>query len=111
LVQRNALKILVIAKLTNGMIIPALIATGLARVPLRRWFAAIFVTNLIVTGAFVAAGYYMANSLMHITQGLRYLAIASTLFFLILGMIFLPRLLHRHPALRIEAAGHDDARE
>lgn len=111
LVQRHALKILVIAKLTNGMIIPALIATGLARVPLRRWFGAIFVTNLIVTGAFVAAGYYMANSLMHITQGVRYLAIASTLFFLILGMIFLPRLLRRHPALRIETTGHDDARE
>lgn len=104
LVQRHALKILVVAKLTNGMIIPALIATGLARVPLRRWFGAIFVTNLLVTGAFVAAGYYMANSLMHITQGVRYLATASTLLFLILGMFFVPRLLRRHPALKIEDA-------
>ncbi|KPL82491.1 hypothetical protein SE15_10115 [Thermanaerothrix daxensis] len=103
-VRQHALKILVIAKLTNGMIIPALIATGLARVPLRRWFGAIFLTNLVITGAFVAAGYFMANSLMQITQGVRYLAIASTLLFLILGMLFLPRLLRRHPALQMDGS-------
>jgi len=101
LVCQHALKILVVAKLTNGMIIPALIATGLARVPLRRWFAAIFVTNLIITGAFVAAGYYLANSLMQITQGIRYLAVSSTVLFLILGTIYLRRVLSHHPALQI----------
>ncbi len=59
-IARNAVKILAIAKLTNGLIVPALIATGLARVSLRRWFPIIFITNLVTTGVFVALGYFTA---------------------------------------------------
>ena len=38
--RRHALKVLLMAKLSIGMAVPAVIAAGLARVPWRRWFPA-----------------------------------------------------------------------
>lgn len=86
-IARHAVKILLIAKLTNGMIVPTLIATGLARVPLRRWFPFIFVANLFTTGAFVGLGYYTALNLQHVDHWLRYVAIAfSIIIFLFIAL-------------------------
>jgi membrane protein DedA with SNARE-associated domain len=74
-ISRHAIKILAIAKLTNGLIVPVLISTGLARVPLRRWFPTIFLTNLLTTGAFVAFGYFTAVNLMKFETWFRYVAL------------------------------------
>lgn len=81
--SKHAVKILLIAKLTNGMIVPALIATGLARVPFRRWFPFIFVANLFTTGAFVALGYFTAVSLSSVNHWIRYVALGFSLLFIV----------------------------
>ena len=51
-------KILFIAKLTMGLVIPTLIAAGLARVPFKRWFGVLFTAECIWTGSLVLIGYY-----------------------------------------------------
>lgn len=45
LIHRDVVKLLIIAKLTNWMMIPALVATGVARVPWKRWFPLIFISD------------------------------------------------------------------
>lgn len=88
-IAKNAVKILAIAKLTNGLIVPALIATGLARVSLRRWFPIIFITNLITTGVFVALGFFTAVNLLKFDHWVRYIALGFSFILLILITVFI----------------------
>ncbi|OJX38890.1 MAG: hypothetical protein BGO78_11775 [Chloroflexi bacterium 44-23] len=83
-ISEHAVKILLIAKLTNGMIVPTLIATGLARVPMRRWFPFIFVANIFTTGAFVALGFYVAVNINRFDHWLRFVVMGASLVFIIL---------------------------
>lgn len=94
-IHQQAVKLLIFAKLTNGLIVPVLIATGLARVPWRKWFPIIFVTNLLTSLVMVALGYYMASSLLHVQEGLRYAAFAATILFLLAASFYMRRLLSR----------------
>ena len=94
-IHQQAVRLLIFAKLTNGLIVPVLIATGLARVPWRKWFPIIFVTNLLTSLVMVALGYYMASSLLHVQEGLRYAAFAATLLFLLVASFYMRRLLSR----------------
>jgi membrane protein DedA with SNARE-associated domain len=75
--QSHAGKILLVAKLTAGFSIPALIAAGMARVPLRRWLVVLFIGECIWTGALVLAGVYLTESIVRVGQGLHYLATAG----------------------------------
>jgi len=88
-IAKNAVKILAIAKLTNGLIVPALIATGLARVSLRRWFPIIFITNLVTTGVFVALGFFTAVNLLKFDHWVRYIALGFSFIILILITVFI----------------------
>lgn len=94
-IHNQAVKLLIFAKLTNGLIVPVLIATGLARVSLRKWLPIIFVTNLLTSLVMVALGYYMASSLLQVQQGLRYAAFAATLLFLLAASYYVRHLLSR----------------
>ena len=86
-ISRQVVKILVVAKLTNGLIVPALISTGLARVPLRRWFLSVFLTNLLTTGLFVCLGYFTAVNLLKFEHWIRYVALGfSFIFFIFISL-------------------------
>lgn len=90
-VRAHAGKLLLFAKVTNGLIVPALIATGMARVPLRRWLPLILVLNLLNSAVFMTIGYYTALSLLQVQQGLEYLALAATLLFILLASLYMRR--------------------
>lgn len=77
-VRQHALKLILIGKLTASLSIPALVATGLAKVPIRRWVAALLLGEIIWTGALVIAGYYLGESLRQIEALLQVFAIAAT---------------------------------
>jgi len=79
----HARKILVVAKLTLSFTIPALVAAGMARVPWRRWFCAVFAAECIWTGGLVVAGFYLTESIKRLEQGLQYLAIAGVIIFVV----------------------------
>jgi membrane protein DedA with SNARE-associated domain len=90
-INRHAIKLLIFAKVTNGLIVPVLIATGLARVSMRRWFPVIFLTNLVNSAVFVTIGFFMTHSLLHVQQGMRYLAIFAALALVLVAGFYLQR--------------------
>ncbi len=84
--HHHARKILLVAKLTAGLVIPSLIAAGLARVPLRRWFPVVVAAEMLWTGALVLIGYYAAAAIVQVERGLHFLAIFGALL-LLLGLL------------------------
>jgi len=85
----HAYKIIFIAKLTAGLIIPSLIAAGLARVPVRRWFPFLLLAETIWTGSLVTIGYYAAISIRNLKEDFRYIALAGTVIILFLIVFWL----------------------
>ena len=84
-------KFLFLAKLTLGLVVPTLIAAGLARVPWRRWISVLFVAESIWTGSLVLAGYYYGQYILHIERGLKWISIGATLILAIVLVIYLLR--------------------
>ncbi len=81
--HEHAAKILLIAKVTAGLIIPTLIAAGLAKVPWKRWFPAVALGEMFWTGSLVLIGYYTTESIKQIEHDLRYLGITVSLIILL----------------------------
>jgi membrane protein DedA with SNARE-associated domain len=84
-------KILFIAKLTLGLVIPTLIAAGLARVPFKRWFGVLFTAECIWTGSLVLAGYYFGYMIQRIETNLRWVSLAGAVITIVLVVIYLSR--------------------
>jgi membrane-associated protein len=82
--QIHAVKILFFAKLTAGFMIPALIATGIARIPMKRWFPVLVLGEMIWTGTLVLIGYYTTEAIKDITQGISILVLIGSIIFLVI---------------------------
>ncbi len=95
--QKNGAWILFMAKLTVSFMIPSLIAAGLAKVPWRRWFPALFAGEMIWTGSLVLIGYYATEAIKRVEQAVEYLVLGLSLVFVIfmlwMGRRFLRQLL------------------
>lgn len=86
--NQHAPKILFVAKLTAGFMIPSLIAAGLARVPWKRWFPVIFLGELLWTGTLVALGYFAVVSLREVERGMGHWVLFASILF-VLALVFL----------------------
>lgn len=84
-------KILFIAKLTLGLVIPTLIAAGLARVPFKRWFGVLFTAECIWTGSLVIVGYYFGYMIQRIETNLRWISLAGAVISIVLVVVYLSR--------------------
>lgn len=85
-------KLLFVAKLTLGLVVPTLIAAGLARVPWRRWVGVLLFAESIWTGCLVLAGYYYGEYVLSIENGIKWLSLGSTIILIVgLGIYFLRR--------------------
>lgn len=76
-VHLHAPKLLFMTKITLGLMIPALIATGIMRVPLRRWLGMVFLGECLWTSGLVVIGYYLGQYLQNLELGLQILAVAG----------------------------------
>jgi membrane protein DedA with SNARE-associated domain len=83
-IQQHALSILFVAKLTLGFVIPVLIATGLARIPLRRWFGVLVSAEFIWTGGLVYFGYRFGHYVRTLERGIQIFTLGAGLVFAIL---------------------------
>ena len=92
-VRQNATRILLVAKLTAGLVIPALIAAGLVRSPWRKWFPPVFAGEMLWTGALVAGGYYATAYLTQIERGVTVVAIGASLLVVVFLLLQLRRFL------------------
>jgi membrane protein DedA with SNARE-associated domain len=89
-------KLLFVAKLTLGLVVPTLIAAGLARVPFKRWFGVLFAAECLWTGALVLLGYYFGSMIQHVETNLRWMSVGGGVIF---AAIVIYYLFHHRPKL------------
>jgi membrane protein DedA with SNARE-associated domain len=82
--KQHATKILLLAKLTLSMSVPALIAAGMARVRWQRWFPIIFIGECIWTGSLVLAGFHLGEYVKQLEAGMQIVAIVGFIVFIII---------------------------
>jgi membrane protein DedA with SNARE-associated domain len=101
--RQNATKILLLAKLSAGFAVLALVTAGITRLRWRKWFPVVFIGETIWTGTLVLIGYYATEAMKQIQQGL-HLVLAGTTFVAIIAIIwFIPRMLRQNEALNVTA--------
>jgi membrane protein DedA with SNARE-associated domain len=82
-------KILFVAKLTLGLVVPTLIAAGLARVPFKRWFGVLFAAECLWTGALVLIGYYFGYMIQRIETNLHWVSVGGGVIFIAIVIYYL----------------------
>ena len=97
-VEVHAPKLLLIAKLTLGFAIPTLLATGLARVPIRRWFWVLLVGETLWTGVLVALGVKFGQYVTRLERGVELVALFGGLFCVVLVLFYVSRVRKRYAA-------------
>ena len=90
-IEKRVLQILFVAKLTLGFVIPVLIATGLARIPIRRWFGVLFAAECIWTGSLVALGYNFGRYIRTLERGLQFFALGGAFLFVIVTIRYVSK--------------------
>lgn len=86
-IQKNAPRLLFLSKLTVGLPIPALVATGISRVPVRRWGLWLVLGELIKSAALVSVGYLYAQAVQQATAGTQTVLWVVTAAVLLAGAI------------------------
>jgi membrane protein DedA with SNARE-associated domain len=85
-------KFLFVAKLTLGLVVPMLVAAGLAHIPWRRWAGLLFLAEGIWTGSLVLAGYYFGQYVLELEKDMKLISIgATTIMVILLGVYILRR--------------------
>jgi len=87
-IQKYAPRMLFVAKLTVGFPIPTLVATGLSRVPVRRWVGMLVLGELIKSAALVFVGYLYARAIQQASDGVQVVLWIVTAIVVIAAMIW-----------------------
>ncbi len=101
--HEHASRILFFAKLSVGPMIPTLVATGLIKVPWRRWFPSVFLGEMIWTGSLILIGFYGTHVIQRVEQGIEYAILLGSIAF-VLFVIWLGRRIFKHDADPIDTA-------
>jgi membrane protein DedA with SNARE-associated domain len=94
-IQAHAAKLLFVAKITLGFSIPTLVATGMARVPIRRWILILVIGETLWTGSLVILGYHFGQYITRLERGVEIVALIGALIFLFLLFFYLSRIRRR----------------
>ena len=97
--NRHATKVLLLAKLSSGLAVPAIMAAGVSKISWRRWFPVVFIGETIWTGTLLLIGYFATEALKRVEHGLQFFTIGITFVFLILSFWFVPRIIRHSDAL------------
>jgi len=90
-IHEHVVKFLFFAKLGTGLVIPTLIALGLAHVPWRRWIGVLLAAEFIHTGSLVLAGYYYGQYILHLESSLRWILVGISVLILAGMTVYLKR--------------------
>lgn len=91
-IHSHAPKLLFMSKITLGLAIPTLLAAGLARVPLRRWYWVQVLAEVIWTGALTALGFLYGQYLFELQRGVQIIMFAVTVLLLASLMVYVRNL-------------------
>ncbi len=102
--RTHAAKAILIAKITFGLIIPTLVAAGLARVPLRRWLPAVLVAETVWTFLLVSIGFHAAGAIAQVESGFRLVGMLAAVVVITSTLIYLKRTRRRSACPDIRSA-------
>jgi membrane protein DedA with SNARE-associated domain len=77
--QLHARKLIIFAKIAYGLIVPTLVAAGMARVPWRRWFPVVFVVETLWSVILVWVGFHATAFIQEFEHALH--AVGVTVLF------------------------------
>ncbi len=84
---KHATRVLFLAKLTLSFVIPSLVAAGLLRIPMKRWFPALILAETLWTGSLVLIGYYTTEAIKRVEQWVEYAALGVSVIFVTLVIL------------------------
>ena len=87
-IQLHSARLLFLAKLTVGLPIPSLIATGLSKVPVRRWIGMLILGELLKTSVLVSLGFLYASAMKQASEEMQAILLTITVFVVIAGVIW-----------------------
>ena len=90
--QEHGPRLLFIAKAFSVLVIPVLVAAGMARVPFRRWFPIVLLGELLWVPALAVIGYQTTEVVRRVELGLHYLPVAGGAALLVLMLVAARRL-------------------
>lgn len=73
----HATKLIALSKLAIGLIIPTLVAAGLARVPWKRWFPLVLLIEILWTILMVNLGYHSAGLITQFERSLQVVGVIA----------------------------------
>ena len=94
-IEHFAPKLLFFSKLTVGFPIPTLIATGMSRVPVWRWFGMLLLGELIKSAVFLGVGVLYAEMIHQASLGIRRILWITTGVIFVIGTIVYRRYLKK----------------
>lgn len=90
-IQMHAPRLLFLSKMTVGFPIPTLVATGLSRVPVRRWIGMLILGELIKSAALVFAGHLYAQTIQYASHDVQMVLWIGTAVLLVAGVVWFKR--------------------
>ena len=99
--DKHAWKLLLLAKFSGGLAIPALIAIGLARVPMKKWFPVVFLGEMIKTTILAFIGYYTTLAIRQVANDIRYGMLLVTIALIISGIFWARKKIKEKKAYQI----------
>lgn len=90
-VREHAPRLIFFAKLSVGFPIPTLVATGLSRVPIRRWAGMLVLGELIKSAALVLVGYLYARAISQASQEVQIVLWSITGCIMVAGLVWYRR--------------------
>jgi membrane protein DedA with SNARE-associated domain len=103
-IRTHAARLLFLAKLTLGFTIPTLVATGLVRVPVRRWLPSLLLAETLWTGLLVILGFHFGRYVQTLERGMELAALVGGLLFIGFILYYLARLRRRGSAAKTAEA-------
>ena len=94
--HQHAAKLLFLAKLTIGLVIPSLLAAGLVKANWRRWFPAVVGGEVVCTGTLMLLGYFAAREVQRVRQTVEYVTLGLTLAVILFMLWWGRRFLQKH---------------
>lgn len=88
--RQHYFKILFIGKMSAGLAIPATLAAGMSKIPLRRWLPPIMLGEGIFTSTLILIGFFATSSLKKVDGALQIAGIGVSILALLVLLIYLP---------------------
>jgi membrane protein DedA with SNARE-associated domain len=99
--RRHAPKFLLLAKLSFGLAVPTLVAAGMSGLSWRKWFPIVFIGETIWTGTLVLIGFFAAEMIKQVEQGLQLFLVLVSFLLVVLFVWYIPKTIRENQSVNL----------